>query len=105
MTETAAAEPFVLDNSYARLPSEFHARAMPTAVAAARLIRVNRPLAEQLGQRTPGASGFHLKARLLRSRAPERDGFGQRLGVFGRPALGGVRRGGRPLAWSRVQHG
>ncbi|WP_348765822.1 protein adenylyltransferase SelO [uncultured Salinisphaera sp.] len=49
MTETAAAEPFVLDNSYARLPSEFHARAMPTAVAAARLIRVNRPLAEQLG--------------------------------------------------------
>ncbi|MBS62092.1 protein adenylyltransferase SelO [Salinisphaera sp.] len=49
MTETAAAEPFVLDNSYARLPGEFHARAMPTAVAAARLLRVNRPLAEQLG--------------------------------------------------------
>ncbi|MES1939016.1 hypothetical protein T5B8_02165 [Salinisphaera sp. T5B8] len=49
MTETAAAEPFVLDNTYARLPSEFHARAMPTAVTAARLLRVNRPLAEQLG--------------------------------------------------------
>ena len=49
MTDTATAEPLALDNTYARLPGEFHARAMPTAVSAPRLLRLNRPLAEQLG--------------------------------------------------------
>ena len=37
------------DNSYARLPERFYARLAPTAVAAPRLIRLNRPLALQLG--------------------------------------------------------
>ena len=37
------------DNSYARLPDRFYARVNPTPVAAPRLIRVNAPLAEQLG--------------------------------------------------------
>ncbi|MBW4024645.1 MAG: YdiU family protein [Proteobacteria bacterium] len=37
------------DNSYARLPDRFYARLNPTPVAAPRLIRVNRGLAEELG--------------------------------------------------------
>lgn len=41
--------PFAFDNSYARLPARFHARLTPTTVAAPRLIRVNVPLARQLG--------------------------------------------------------
>jgi serine/tyrosine/threonine adenylyltransferase len=37
------------DNSYARLPSSFHARVFPTPVSAPRLIALNRELAAQLG--------------------------------------------------------
>ena len=37
------------DNSFARLPTQFHARIAPTPVAAPRLIRVNRALAAELG--------------------------------------------------------
>ncbi len=37
------------DNSYARLPARFYAHVNPTPVAAPRLIRVNAPLAAQLG--------------------------------------------------------
>ena len=37
------------DNSYARLPDRFYARLPPTPVAAPRLIKLNRPLAHQLG--------------------------------------------------------
>ncbi|AZO79941.1 MULTISPECIES: protein adenylyltransferase SelO [unclassified Bosea (in: a-proteobacteria)] len=37
------------DNSYARLPQRFYASVNPTAVAAPRLIQLNRPLASQLG--------------------------------------------------------
>ncbi|MGG5822550.1 protein adenylyltransferase SelO [Falsiroseomonas sp. HW251] len=37
------------DNSYARLPQRFYARLPPTPVSAPRLIRVNAPLARQLG--------------------------------------------------------
>jgi uncharacterized protein YdiU (UPF0061 family) len=37
------------DNSYARLPERFFARIAPTPVRAPRLIRLNRPLALQLG--------------------------------------------------------
>jgi uncharacterized protein YdiU (UPF0061 family) len=37
------------DNSYARLPERFFARLRPTPVAAPRLIRVNKALAESLG--------------------------------------------------------
>ncbi len=46
---TAIAEPLALENTYARLPNEFFAHASPTAVAAARLLRLNQPLAAQLG--------------------------------------------------------
>ena len=37
------------DNSYARLPSSFHARVFPTPVSAPRLIALNRELAAKLG--------------------------------------------------------
>jgi uncharacterized protein YdiU (UPF0061 family) len=40
---------FAFDNSYARLPERCFARQAPTPVAAARLIRVNTAVAEQLG--------------------------------------------------------
>ncbi|MQW86695.1 protein adenylyltransferase SelO [Sinorhizobium saheli] len=45
-TETA---PFPFDNSYARLPANFYARVEPTPVAEPWLIKLNRPLAEELG--------------------------------------------------------
>ncbi|MEO7716923.1 MAG: protein adenylyltransferase SelO [Capsulimonas sp.] len=40
---------FPFDNTYARLPERFFTRTAPTPVAAPRLIRVNTPLARQLG--------------------------------------------------------
>jgi uncharacterized protein YdiU (UPF0061 family) len=41
--------PIAFDNTYARLPSQFHARVSPTKVQKPRVIVVNRPLAESLG--------------------------------------------------------
>jgi uncharacterized protein YdiU (UPF0061 family) len=40
---------FEFVNSYARLPDRFYARLGPTKVSAPRLIRVNGPLASELG--------------------------------------------------------
>src|SRR5829696_1881800 len=40
---------FPFDNTYARLPERFFARVSPAPVSAPRLIRVNGPLAAQLG--------------------------------------------------------
>ena len=40
---------FSFDNSYARLPERFHARLAPTPVRAPRLLRLNAPLARDLG--------------------------------------------------------
>jgi uncharacterized protein YdiU (UPF0061 family) len=40
--------PFPFDNSYARLPANFSARVEPTPVAEPWLIKLNRPLAEEL---------------------------------------------------------
>src|ERR687893_2255887 len=41
--------PLPFDNTYARLPERFFARVAPTPVRAPRLVRVNAPLATQLG--------------------------------------------------------
>ena len=46
-TGTANLIPF--NNSYARLPDRFYAKLAPTPVAAPRMIRLNSPLARQLG--------------------------------------------------------
>ena len=40
---------FAFDNSYARLPERFYARLDPTPVAAPRLLKLNEPLAAELG--------------------------------------------------------
>ena len=40
---------FPFDNSYARLPERFYARVNPTKVASARLVKLNREVAELLG--------------------------------------------------------
>ncbi len=40
---------FTFDNSYARLPDDFHARALPTPVAAPRLLALNEKFATDLG--------------------------------------------------------
>ena len=42
-------DPIAFDNSYARLPERFFARVKPTPVASPRLIKLNEPLARQLG--------------------------------------------------------
>ncbi|MCV3735653.1 YdiU family protein (plasmid) [Rhizobium sp. TRM96647] len=55
MSETASREkridagPIAFDNSYARLPQGFFARVEPTSVAAPKLIKFNRALAEDMG--------------------------------------------------------
>jgi uncharacterized protein YdiU (UPF0061 family) len=41
--------PFPFDNSYARLPDEFHARVLPTPVSQPRLLALNEKLAADLG--------------------------------------------------------
>ncbi|RAS17834.1 protein adenylyltransferase SelO [Ensifer adhaerens] len=45
---TGNAEAFAFDNSYARLPQQFFARVAPTPVAEPWLIKLNKPLAEEL---------------------------------------------------------
>ena len=40
---------FSFDNSYARLPSSFYARVLPSSAIDPHLIKLNRPLADQLG--------------------------------------------------------
>ncbi|MBZ7920853.1 YdiU family protein [Ensifer adhaerens] len=46
---TGNTEAFAFDNSYARLPQQFFARVEPTPVAEPWLIKLNKPLAEELG--------------------------------------------------------
>ncbi|PDT85415.1 protein adenylyltransferase SelO [Sinorhizobium sp. BJ1] len=45
----SATAPLPFDNSYTRLPANFYARVEPTSVAEPWLIKLNRPLAEELG--------------------------------------------------------
>ncbi|MGY2052173.1 protein adenylyltransferase SelO [Methylobacterium sp. JK268] len=58
------------DNSYARLPDRFYARTPPTPVAAPRLIRLNRPLAEALGLDPDWLAGPDGVAMLAGNRMP-----------------------------------
>jgi uncharacterized protein YdiU (UPF0061 family) len=66
---------FPFDNSYARLPDRFFARVAPTPVPAPRLIRLNRPLAEELGldpERLASPEGVEVLAgnRIARGSEP-----------------------------------
>ncbi|MGF1551253.1 MAG: protein adenylyltransferase SelO family protein, partial [Paracoccaceae bacterium] len=47
--EDRLADRFAFDNSYARLPERFFARLAPAGATAPRLIRLNHPLAAELG--------------------------------------------------------
>jgi uncharacterized protein YdiU (UPF0061 family) len=49
LMDTPLSPPIPFDNSYARLPERFFSRVNPTPVAAPQLIRVNEPLARELG--------------------------------------------------------
>ncbi|MCJ2072540.1 YdiU family protein [Methylobacterium sp. J-030] len=59
------------DNSYIRLPERFYARRPPTPVAAPRLIRLNRALAEELGLDAGWLAGPDGVAALAGNAVPE----------------------------------
>ncbi|EXJ15439.1 protein adenylyltransferase SelO [Imhoffiella purpurea] len=62
---------FVFDNSYARLPERFYARLPPSPVVRPSLIRLNRPLARELGLDPDALSGPDGVAVLAGNRVPE----------------------------------
>ena len=66
---TAAA--FAFDNSYARLPDRFFARVAPTPVAAPALVRLNEPLARELGLDPESLRSPEGVAALSGQRMPE----------------------------------
>ena len=67
---TAVAE-FPFDNSYARLPDRFFARVAPTRVSSPRLIRLNRPLAAELGLDADRLASQEGVAALAGNRIPD----------------------------------
>jgi len=62
---------FPFDNSYARLPERFYARVKPTPVAAPRLVKLNRELAELLGADVEALASDEGVAVLSGNRVPE----------------------------------
>lgn len=62
---------FPFDNTYARQPERFFARVAPTPVKAPRLIRVNAPLATQLGLDPIGLASEEHVAVLAGNRVPD----------------------------------
>ena len=71
---------FPFQNTYAALPANFFARVAPTPVASPRLIKLNRPLAVQLGLdpdllETPGRRGNPGRQDAARRRRSDRDGL------------------------------
>jgi len=70
-TETAAAEPLSLANSYLRLPEDCYARIAPTEVSNPQLLRINRPLAEELGLDPEALASPEGLAVLGGNRVPE----------------------------------
>ncbi len=66
-----ASPPIAFDNSYAQLPGHFHARLAPTPVAAPKLIRLNEPLAAELGLDADWLKSPDGVAMLAGSRMPE----------------------------------
>ena len=71
---------FPFQNTYAALPANFFARVAPTPVAAPRLIKLNRPLAVQLGLdpdllETPGRRRNPRRQDAARRRRADRDGL------------------------------
>lgn len=67
----ASMTPIPFDNSYASLPERFYASRAPTPVAAPRLIRLNRALAQDLGLDPDWLAGSEGVAALAGNRVPE----------------------------------
>ncbi len=63
---------FPFQNTYARLPDRFFTAVAPTPVASPRLIRVNRPLASQLGLDPDWLASAEGVAILAGNRVPQR---------------------------------
>ncbi len=59
-----------LEHSYAQLPALFHASVAPTTVTAPRLVRLNRPLAAELGLDADALAGDEGAALLAGNRLP-----------------------------------
>jgi uncharacterized protein YdiU (UPF0061 family) len=59
------------DNSYVRLPDRFYARLAPTPVSAPRLVKLNRPLALELGLDPPALASPEGVAMLAGNRVAE----------------------------------
>jgi serine/tyrosine/threonine adenylyltransferase len=66
-----AAATFPFDNSYARLPEGFHVRLDPTPVQAPKLVRLNRPLAAELGLELDGLNDDEIAAIFAGNRLPD----------------------------------
>jgi uncharacterized protein YdiU (UPF0061 family) len=62
---------FAFDNTYARLPDRFFARLAPVPVAAPRLVRLNEPLARELGLDPHALGSPEGLAVLAGNRVPE----------------------------------
>jgi serine/tyrosine/threonine adenylyltransferase len=71
MTDVARANMFAFDNSYVRLPQRFYARLDPTPVADPKLIRINEPLARDLGIDPVRLSSPEGVAALAGNRVPD----------------------------------
>lgn len=71
MTTTEIPEPLTLEHSYTRLPETCYARVSPTPVRAPRLLRLNRPLTEQLGLDTEALATRAGVEILAGNRVPE----------------------------------
>ncbi|MEF8793120.1 MAG: YdiU family protein [Thiohalorhabdus sp.] len=73
MSDTPAAitEPLTLANSYLDLPEGCYARVGPTEVSQPQLLRINRPLAEQLGLDPEALAAPEGLAALAGNRVPE----------------------------------
>ena len=66
-----AAATFPFDNTYARLPEGFHVRLDPTPVEAPELIKLNRPLARELGLELDGLNDDEIAAIFAGNRLPD----------------------------------
>jgi uncharacterized protein YdiU (UPF0061 family) len=62
---------FSFDDTFARLPDRFHARVAPTPVRAPRLLRLNEPLARELGLDPEALASPEGVAVLAGNRVPE----------------------------------
>ena len=71
MQAPATAATFPFDNTYARLPEGFHFRLAPTPVKAPKLVKLNRPLAQELGLALDGLNDATIAEIFAGNRLPD----------------------------------